>query len=364
MSRPFRVHLMPDYNEARFKKLAKKEGEGENVYGCTSAIPTIGYGFALLLGHYDKKLKKTVWKVRPGIREDLKAVNALKGDDLTDTDKKNLKKVEDLLNTGKSKTEIIKFISTQKYSFSLDEKQARQLFENISNRYDAELKRRLKRPVEVKEKIGKKIKVTKVPTGLSDDQIKRLQGTREWAALYSTVYRGSVCITSSMVDALKAGNRQENWYAMKYDTAMVFTSRPEGIFNRSTDDAKDFGLYDDPDNPTDEECQNLIEVYKKHTDKIKAYDMAGHRDPFLPYLEKAEQQLKTHGKDPHITLYSLPKRTTPAKKRKPHTPSQIPKSRPTKKTRTPVTETYWSQLQKTVDKWETYARQRIRERWW
>lgn len=353
MSKPFSVHIPDSYTQERFNVLSDREGYnkqgGGKVYGCSSAVPTGGYGFALIVKGPQK------WGIREDLQKDLQSVGA----DLSNNDEENLKEIARMHNDKVPLSDIKKTIAKQHYDLTLDKQQSRKIFDRVSDRkYEGELKNRLKHPKKKKDK--------KPRAGMSDDQIKRIQGTREWVALYSTVYRGTVIVTPSIIDALIAGNRQETWFAMKYDTAMAYSEpkRNEGIFNRSTKDANYFGLYDDPANPTDEEAQNLIEVYKKYTDKIKAYDMAGHKDPFLPYLEKAVQQLKTHGKDPGITLYALPKHTTPTKKRTPRKPTPIPKKNPVKKTSTPSVYPEVNQLYKTLVKWETYVTQKIRERWW
>jgi len=146
---------------------------------------------------------------------------------------------------------------------------------------------------------------------LADNGIAAIGQSRECIVLLSLAYNGkdknhdgySDLLGPNLAAALKAGDRAEAWYEIRYNSNGGDTRIP-GIAKRRFYEADTFGLYNP--NPTEEDYKAAYRTLTRHRDKILDYE----NDPVMQRgfaLAKSEfgstvQSLADHLKPAHDAL--------------------------------------------------------------
>ncbi len=228
-----------EMNNELFNDVAKDEGYKKLVYDDGTGIPTIGYGHNLFNNGYTKKdINSTLQEAKITLSED------------------ELKKLEEIgkkLQKGKV-AEAKKLIADTKWTTSIEDDEARALFNVDANQKRKELKSHL----------------DKYKKGLYD----KYKYTKEIAVLENLAYNGGTgLIGKGLMAALDKGNRAEVVYEIAYNTNGPKNSAGvrQGLANRYYGSADNFGLFNDPNNITSQELQNVTNVYKKNKIKIDSY---------------------------------------------------------------------------------------------
>lgn len=227
-----------------------------NIYACSSGVPTIGVGFALLV-----KSRKE-WS----IRKDLFSKNGiLDKAGVTLPTEIDIKKISKILlnvigklnnNDKKAAKKLVKDNSTTLNKLTINEAQSKELFKILQAEYEGYLINR----IVLKGKVTKD-KAKKIIKALSAD---------EQIALYSCVYNALTVIGPSLSKALKSYTKDgvsekdkayyktEAWYEIRYNShitgwdyiikkatkpATKKASGDNGLANRRYKDSLKFGLY-------------------------------------------------------------------------------------------------------------------------
>ncbi len=225
-----------------------------NIYACSSGVPTIGVGFALLI----KNTQTKKWL----IREELFSKNGVlykagvtlpSDDEISDIEEVLEDIIEKLNDDDKKKAKkLVKDNSTTLNKLTINENQSKELFKILQAKYEGYLINRIVLKGKMTKDKAKKI-------------IKAL-ATGEQIALYSCVYNALTVIGPSLSKALKnytedgvsekdkAYYKTKAWYEIRYNshkTGWAYISGKEnekaegdnGLANRRYKDSLKFGLY-------------------------------------------------------------------------------------------------------------------------
>lgn len=229
------------------------------VYDDGLGIPTIGYGYALIV-----KNKDGDWEIRETLVADLGAQDVgyplnRSGFDSGDVDV--LVSIADALN--KNQISLAQDLIGQ-YSFQiiLDESQADALFQLSLSRAQTAVESQLKR--HLGDKRGAEV-------------FAALENTREFVALTSLAYNLPALIGENLTKALYDGNRAEAWYEIRYDSNKGsldtnISSVIRGLAKRRYYESEIFGLYDNTDSVSVDEAGQAYRIFNAHRDKILAYE--------------------------------------------------------------------------------------------
>lgn len=123
-------------------------------------------------------------------------------------------------------------------------------------------------------------------------------GSWEQAALVSLAYNGLGAWPSALTQAIKAGDRAEAWYQIRYKSNSIGSKYSQGIaltdiagttkdeqgnFDQGIDkgwakrrfaESELFGLYDNPSNVTAAEAREVLQTIQEHRAQIIAYEKA------------------------------------------------------------------------------------------
>jgi GH24 family phage-related lysozyme (muramidase) len=205
------------------------EGPGATPYVDTRGIPTIGYGYALVI-----KVNGT-WEINPNLTSDFSGIytfteadNALLttiAGDLNDTSVSQATRISNATAVFDGKASGV-------LSFTITDDQAEDLFFDALDR--------------------------NVNLYIPEDIQTALAGTDELIALESLAYNGGAVINpgSAIVAALEEPNpiqsRFDVWYQILFNSNRAGTSDRYGIENRRFDEADEFGLYSGGDAPAND----------------------------------------------------------------------------------------------------------------
>ena len=252
MSTVIGTPLSGDFNHQlyEFLKTPGIEGFVDHVYTDTKGIPTVGVGYALIVGspgHYS--LKSTYQSDLSGILSQSQI----------STLGKYLNQALIALNSGSGTTTNNPFINSKSnfLGWTLSDvvapgdtkSQAEQFFDKTVNRYTPSVQKWLgSSPAAVKA-------------------FNALVGTREMLVLTSQAYNGLINVGHSpgLRAAILDGNRAEAWFQIRYSDPV-----PHG---RRYAEAAAFGLYNDPGNVTEEDALQVFRICSKYTiNKLLSYD--------------------------------------------------------------------------------------------
>jgi len=226
----------------------------KNIYACSSGVPTIGVGFALLV-----KGNKT-WSIKDNLFSD-RENGVFKSAGVSLPNKEQIKKMKNVLDDIRKKLDndktdaaknLVENNSKTLNKLTINNKQSKTLFKDVQKEYEGTL------ITEVKKKAGvSKKKAKKLIKSLSED---------EQIALFSSVYTASTAIGSSLCSALKnytkddieeidkAYNKAQAWYEIRNNTHKSGWEyldgdidkkggSADGLANRRYKDSLKFGLY-------------------------------------------------------------------------------------------------------------------------
>ncbi|NLN00180.1 MAG: hypothetical protein GX170_09215, partial [Campylobacteraceae bacterium] len=94
------------------------------------------------------------------------------------------------------------------------------------------------------------------------------QNSNEYAALFSLAYNNAnLLLGDGLKHAIQYGNRAEAWFQIRYQ------SNADSVqAKRRYAESEVFGLYANPNNPTEKELQDFIRMYRLHKSTIDAYE--------------------------------------------------------------------------------------------
>ncbi|MTI58604.1 MAG: hypothetical protein FH762_01220 [Firmicutes bacterium] len=215
-----------------------------NVYSDGMGVPTIGYGYALIV-------KRDLWVARE--RSEINSVLP-DGLQITEDEYEVLEDiVDDVLNksiveNNKENTDNILFDDNgnNRISLELTEEQAGKIVENIA------------RP-EIDTWIKRKFRIV---TG-NNDLFNQLDYSKEMAALTSIIYQGPIYVfkNNNLVNAIITGDRARAWFEIRYFSNNLTNGvNRRGWAHRKCKEAQVFGLYQDSKNIKPEEAQRFLKL--------------------------------------------------------------------------------------------------------
>lgn len=221
------------------------------IYACSSGVPTIGVGYALLIKVKDVWVKRNNLFTKSG-----DFANA----GITLPSKDEIKKIEDVLDSITAKLDennineakkLVTDNATTLNKFTITEAQSKELFKIVQAGYEKTLISRIESKASVTE-----------------DKAKEIMGTlstNEQIALFSSVYTASTVIGSGLSNAVKnytkdgvsekdkAYYKTEAWYEIRYNSHKSGwkyingedekSDGDNGLANRRYKDSLKFGLY-------------------------------------------------------------------------------------------------------------------------
>ena len=245
-----------------YKYMKSVEGYKDKIYACSSGVPTIGVGFALLI----KDTQTNTWSIRENLFSDSKD-GILKKAGITLPKKKEIKNIKEILenvvekldkdNKEKAK-KIVKNKATILNKLTINNKQSKELFKIIQDKYEGYLISRVKKKASGVDKA----KAKKIIKALSTD---------EQIAAYSSCYTSLTVIGSGFSNAIKnytkkgtsekdkAYYKTKAWYEMRYNShksgwkyikkknknkTAKKSAGDDGLANRRYKDSLKFGLYE------------------------------------------------------------------------------------------------------------------------
>ncbi len=226
---------LDDYSQRLYETIKQFEGFRSKVYSCTSGVPTVGVGYALL------EKGTTKWQVRGNLANELSEA----GVGVTDQDVTRLDSIATALNQNNI-SRARSLTQSANFSFTVSEAQARTLFDNTIAAYEAM----------VRLKLG---------PALYEDY----KNSAEMVALVSLAYNSPKLIGQSLLEGLREGDRAEVWYQIRYASN---GNKLQGLANRRFRESDMFGLYDDEGDPDVEEAERVIAMYEKYQPRIMAYE--------------------------------------------------------------------------------------------
>jgi hypothetical protein len=240
-----------------YKYMKSVEGYKNKIYACSSGVPTIGVGFALLINSGG-------WEIRKKLFSDSKD-GILKKAGITLPKEKEIKNIKTVLediakkldkdNKEKAK-KIVKNKATTLNKLTINNKQSKELFKIIQEKYEGYLISRVKKKASGVDKA----KAKKIIKALSTD---------EQIAAYSSCYTSLTVIGSGFSNAIKnytkkgtsekdkAYYKTKAWYEMRYNShksgwkyikkknknkTAKKSAGDDGLANRRYKDSLKFGL--------------------------------------------------------------------------------------------------------------------------
>lgn len=223
------------------------EGFEPEVYSDSMGVPTIGYGYALIVRG------ASTWNARE--RSEINR-HLPEGLEISKDEYEVLEEIaRDVLNNPsvkdeekKEKAEEILFDKDgdNRISLNLTKEQAEQLFENIAREYI---------------NYGVRNKFEQV-TG-SHDFFNYLDYSKEMIALASIIYQGPIYVrgNDTLVNAIISGDRARAWFEIRYfSNNLKNETNRRGWGHRKCKEAQIFGLYQDEKNITQREAQRFLNL--------------------------------------------------------------------------------------------------------
>jgi len=101
-----------------------------------------------------------------------------------------------------------------------------------------------------------------------------LPNSKEMLVLASLAWNNANLIGSNLKNAIENGNRAAAWYEIRYgsNSSSQSESIRDGIAKRRFFESQVFGLYDDPQNVSDQEVKNIFKMLQSNREKIMAYE--------------------------------------------------------------------------------------------
>lgn len=258
-------------HEVTFNYIIGGEGFDGEVYLDSVAVPTIGYGTALIVHGIkwdvldnpplkDRLLASGVKLDAVKFTEDIKTLIKIAE---AHNNKQKAKKTKNVAKAAQCLAEIKKLFHEHTFSFAVDENQAKKLWKiGMDRDILPQLKIRLDSDgTQKKKKKGKK------------GTYEKLQGSgNEFVALADATYNAPGLISQELVGYIVQNERQKAFYYIGYKIrAHLNLKKNPGYITRSQNEASKFG-YANGDQPTDTEIKELEQVYIEHKSEIDAYD--------------------------------------------------------------------------------------------
>ncbi|UZJ43658.1 hypothetical protein OOT55_13465 [Marinimicrobium sp. C6131] len=225
------------------------EGEGfeRTVYDDgVNHIPTIGYGYALIIDNGDN------WVVKSTLEDDLESL----GVTLSLGDQLILDQIASALN-GDTETTAEEIMDDYEFDLTVDEDEANSLFDAERERAENAIEDQLARHLNPE-------RAAEIFTNLSE--------THELVALTSLVYTNYTLIGPGLSSALDEGNRAEAWYEIRYASN---GGDDAGIAKRRYHESHIFGLYDegvDAETITNDQARQVYRMFNRRRDDILDYE--------------------------------------------------------------------------------------------
>lgn len=245
---PFTSRPAGDFQNDAFQFIRGGEGFRPGVYADPVSVPTVGYGYALVI-----KDSNDVWSIKSSLAVDLAAI----GITLTTTQSETLDSIVQALNAGN--TTLAKNLSD-----GLGDQVGTGDIRLITapegrTLFDLELQRAL-------DAIQERFR-SHLGTADGNALFASLQGSVEMVALASMAYTAQTTIGPLLTQALFNGNRAEAWYEIRYQT------NPGGIHaSRRYFESDYFSLYDAPGTATAEEAKQVYSMLTAHRQIILDYE--------------------------------------------------------------------------------------------
>ncbi len=216
-------------------------------------VPTVGYGYAMVIKGYDAQSNSTVWKVKSELEQDFQQL----GITITEDNDQVLNSIANTLNNG-NQTQAIQLITELDNNVAnLTEAQARDLADIETDRAMGSVKARF-------------IKYLGQETG--NDLYNHLQGSQEMLALTHMSYNSPSTIGPNLTNALNDGNRAKAWYEIRYNTNPDSPVQ-DGLAKRRYLESEIIGLRDGSANQMEmDEAMNIYQTFTNHREHILAYE--------------------------------------------------------------------------------------------